>query len=185
METSGKSHSSATTKSRPSVLVGGLVKVTLKDVRSVSEFKCTNQNGTLVKFKVGDRISWEDPLGLGGVTMYASIVGYHEFGLPSYQVDVVGLNIDPSDTLREASDKARRNGFFSGTTLGYIKTGIDGYGGPYAVTGYAFVDAVRYGKLVLLSTAVVATVNDFTCPTCRNDRCSRSEKSCWKCGGAL
>jgi hypothetical protein len=28
-------------------------------------------------------------------------------------------------------------------------------------------------------------INDHTCPTCRNDRCSKSEKTCWKCGYAL
>ena len=32
---------------------------------------------------------------------------------------------------------------------------------------------------------VVAAVNDCVCRTCRNDRCSKSEKTCWKCGGAL
>lgn len=28
-------------------------------------------------------------------------------------------------------------------------------------------------------------VNDFTCPHCKNNRCSKSEKSCWLCGGKL
>lgn len=28
-------------------------------------------------------------------------------------------------------------------------------------------------------------INDHTCPSCKNDRCSRSEKSCWKCGEKL
>jgi hypothetical protein len=27
--------------------------------------------------------------------------------------------------------------------------------------------------------------NDYTCPTCKNDRCSKTEKSCWKCGSKL
>jgi hypothetical protein len=28
-------------------------------------------------------------------------------------------------------------------------------------------------------------VNDHTCPTCGNNRCSKSEKTCWRCGGVL
>jgi hypothetical protein len=28
-------------------------------------------------------------------------------------------------------------------------------------------------------------VNDHTCPTCKNDHCSKTEKSCWKCGSNL
>ncbi len=28
-------------------------------------------------------------------------------------------------------------------------------------------------------------VNDFICPSCKNDRCSRSEKICWRCGNSL
>jgi hypothetical protein len=30
-----------------------------------------------------------------------------------------------------------------------------------------------------------SVVNDHTCPTCKNDRCSKSEKTCWKCGNKL
>lgn len=33
--------------------------------------------------------------------------------------------------------------------------------------------------------ATVVAINDHVCPTCKNDRCSRSEKNCWKCGGVL
>lgn len=28
-------------------------------------------------------------------------------------------------------------------------------------------------------------INDKTCPHCKNNRCSSTEKSCWKCGGKL
>lgn len=28
-------------------------------------------------------------------------------------------------------------------------------------------------------------VNDHICPTCKNDRCSKTEKSCWRCGNSL
>lgn len=28
-------------------------------------------------------------------------------------------------------------------------------------------------------------INNHVCPTCKNDRCSKSERSCWKCGNAL
>jgi hypothetical protein len=28
-------------------------------------------------------------------------------------------------------------------------------------------------------------INDYICPCCGNDRCSKSELICWKCGGNL
>jgi len=28
-------------------------------------------------------------------------------------------------------------------------------------------------------------INNATCPHCKNERCNRIEKSCWKCGGEL
>ena len=39
-------------------------------------------------------------------------------------------------------------------------------------------------EVATTSTSTVA-VNDYVCPTCKNDRCSKSEKTCWKCGGTL
>lgn len=37
------------------------------------------------------------------------------------------------------------------------------------------VDAVQSGQ----------PVNDYTCPIIKNNRCSKSEKLCWKCGNKL
>lgn len=37
----------------------------------------------------------------------------------------------------------------------------------------------------LVAAAPAAAVNDHTCPTCKNTRCSRAEKTCWRCGGNL
>ena len=31
----------------------------------------------------------------------------------------------------------------------------------------------------------VPAINDHSCPSCGNDRCSKSERTCWKCGGKL
>lgn len=33
--------------------------------------------------------------------------------------------------------------------------------------------------------ATAAVVNDHVCPSCGNDRCSKQERSCWKCGNRL
>lgn len=33
--------------------------------------------------------------------------------------------------------------------------------------------------------APTIAINNHTCPSCKNDRCSKSEKTCWKCGGKL
>ena len=32
---------------------------------------------------------------------------------------------------------------------------------------------------------VSVAINDHTCPGCGNNRCSKSERTCWKCGGKL
>lgn len=29
---------------------------------------------------------------------------------------------------------------------------------------------------------VAKAINDYVCPACSNDKCSKTEKSCWKCG---
>ena len=31
----------------------------------------------------------------------------------------------------------------------------------------------------------LAAINDHTCPGCGNTRCSKSERTCWRCGGKL
>jgi hypothetical protein len=33
--------------------------------------------------------------------------------------------------------------------------------------------------------AAMTAINDHTCPTCKNDRCSRNERTCWRCGNKL
>lgn len=30
-----------------------------------------------------------------------------------------------------------------------------------------------------------AVINNHTCPTCKNTRCNKTEKSCWRCGSKL
>jgi len=35
------------------------------------------------------------------------------------------------------------------------------------------------------STIATIAVNDYTCPTCHNTRCSKSEGKCWSCGNNL
>lgn len=39
-------------------------------------------------------------------------------------------------------------------------------------------------KLSTSTKAIKAgeAVNDYVCPACNNDKCSKTEKSCWKCG---
>lgn len=68
--------------------------------------------------------------------------------------------------------------------------------GPLAFVSYPgdrFREAVGYGRVFVTNTthppssvnANSVAVNDHTCPSCRNDKCSKTEKSCWKCGGDL
>jgi len=43
------------------------------------------------------------------------------------------------------------------------------------------LDDVRRTPEVTASGAI----NDYICGTCKNDRCSKSEKKCWRCGAIL
>lgn len=56
---------------------------------------------------------------------------------------------------------------------------IDGFGMSLGQPDILYT----HGKQEQVSSTVA--VNDHTCPTCKNHRCSRSEKICWKCGYAL
>ncbi len=47
-------------------------------------------------------------------------------------------------------------------------------------------EPIHANVTVSSNTAINApAINNHTCPTCRNDRCSKTEKSCWKCGSKL
>lgn len=64
----------------------------------------------------------------------------------------------------------------------------------YYLKGLSYFNGIWYGGIKkkrfvrldqpLLDNPTVA-VNNHICPSCKNDRCSKSEKSCWKCGGVL
>lgn len=41
------------------------------------------------------------------------------------------------------------------------------------------------GAIKIVTKTSSAPVNDYVCPSCRNDKCSKSEGKCWKCGNAL
>ena len=36
-----------------------------------------------------------------------------------------------------------------------------------------------------VETIPAPAINNHICPCCKNDRVSKSERTCWKCGGAL
>ena len=36
-----------------------------------------------------------------------------------------------------------------------------------------------------INAGTMPAINDHICPSCKNDRVSKSEASCWKCGGKL
>jgi hypothetical protein len=38
---------------------------------------------------------------------------------------------------------------------------------------------------LLKEVSATVAINNHTCPSCRNDRVSKSEHSCWKCGNKL
>lgn len=45
--------------------------------------------------------------------------------------------------------------------------------------------AVMQAKDVGINPVVSVAVNDHVCPCCKNDKVSKAERTCWKCGGNL
>lgn len=37
----------------------------------------------------------------------------------------------------------------------------------------------------IANTAPSDMINDHICPSCKNNRCNKSEKTCWRCGNSL
>lgn len=59
--------------------------------------------------------------------------------------------------------------------------------GPATFEVHAFDDSSsdqRFSTDLGLN-ANVAVINDHVCPACKNDKCSKTEKSCWKCGNVF
>ena len=48
-----------------------------------------------------------------------------------------------------------------------------------------FVRCLNQPAIITVPSAGSAAINNHTCPSCGNNRCSTSEKSCWLCGGKL
>lgn len=46
-------------------------------------------------------------------------------------------------------------------------------------------DDLRNQPTDLGLNANVTVINDHVCPSCKNDKCSKAEKSCWKCGNVF
>jgi len=45
--------------------------------------------------------------------------------------------------------------------------------------------AISYGLTDAIKLNNSVAINNHICPHCQNNRCSKSERSCWKCGGTL
>lgn len=48
-----------------------------------------------------------------------------------------------------------------------------------------FIRHDPFEKYISNNSSTQVAVNDHVCPTCKNDRVSKTEASCWKCGGKL
>ena len=107
-------------------------------------------------FSIGDRVRWENPCGIGGVALFASIRGIvaHHDGSPS----VVGLDVEPNDTLRDLCAQISRmlapSPFRTPTFPGLPRpdpsppTGLEGRGGLLLATGEAIERAIAGGFLI-------------------------------------
>lgn len=51
------------------------------------------------------------------------------------------------------------------------------------ITGGEFYREDTAGLPIHSCTA--PAINNHVCPACKNDRCNKQEKSCWKCGSSL
>lgn len=43
-------------------------------------------------------------------------------------------------------------------------------------------DALKFAVKAKVPAQSTKAINDYVCPACHNEKCSRTEKSCWKCG---
>ena len=110
-----------------------------------------------VEIKKGDRIEYDNPCGIGGVTLNATVAGFtvHADGM----IGVVGIDAEPNDRLREIVAQLKKEATkylrLSGAPLrpfGPIppqRNGLDGNGGPILVTGKAFAMALMHGQIRL------------------------------------
>lgn len=64
--------------------------------------------------------------------------------------------------------------------------------GSYTASKNSFFDSTKRKWDIAVGIAVkkvisdiLPAINNHICPTCKNDRVSKSEKSCWKCGNKL
>lgn len=78
------------------------------------------------------------------------------------------LNVKPHE-WKEAQDHI----------LAYLSVHLDR--GTLSITKGKDRDLLRNGP----NASPAPTINDHTCPHCGNTACSKSEQSCWKCGGSL
>jgi len=49
---------------------------------------------------------------------------------------------------------------------------------------YGFLKRSKQTESAIAKQAGIA-INDYVCPTCDNNRCSKSEITCWRCGNRL
>lgn len=161
-----------------STSVNGVFDVTER----VSNMSLHGPDGQDVRFEEGDRISWADPYGFGGVTVTGSFAGALESQLPrstgtfAFRADpngsvgveeivaysapalsVVCFDVDPDDHLREVVAEV-----FAPTCAwwrcitGVVPVGLTGAGGKLLVEAEVVRAAVRHGRLVPLPRGVEA-----------------------------
>jgi hypothetical protein len=95
-----------------------------------------------------------------------------EVGIPVYQGQL-------TPKQKDKLDMANKTCIATGSR--YRAVGIDAYG-----------DMIWRDKTYINTIEIKASfinpdiaVNNHHCPSCNNDRVSKNEKSCWKCGGSL
>ena len=121
------------------------------------------------RFKIGDRVilgkhdiisgvgrSWSDPMDIY-VGKEATIMSSYDSGVMAFSAAVQGTHLWKVD----------------------IDCGIHYWRevNMKPASGQSIATAIGHNTSV--------PINDFTCPTCQNNRCSTSEKTCWLCGNLL
>lgn len=120
-----------------------------------------------LKIRKGDRIAWDDPAGLGGVTLYGTVAGIQVQGGSLFPGEILTLAVeaDPSEELRALLARWRKDVaplkplpdlHLFGSPRGYHQTpqkcGLDGDGGPVLFSGDGVRWAGRANKIRVLST---------------------------------
>lgn len=101
--------------------------------------------GKSARFSTGDRILWRNPLGIGGVTIAATIGHIMVHGDDS--LCALALRVEPSEPVRAVAEFAKEAGHYEAGHYGEWPPAMLGDGGRTFVAGETFLHDIWNGQI--------------------------------------